>query len=419
MNILLLVLVFIIVLWAIILLLDRYFDLESYGMSVSPGALIWRTKHGLGLLDRIASSSKKLWKIFGIAGAVLCGILMPLIFLNLADKAKNIIISMIAPPAAGGGGVPAIMPLIPGWTIPIGLIIPFLIGIATVLIVHEPAHGITARRVGLPVESTGLLLFLVIPGAFVEPDEDKLKNAPVLDRIQVYGAGSFANIFFGFLCFGLILALIVPLPGLYVGGVFENTPASEELQAGMRLMEIGYEGGSLVEISNYQAFENFMDTTKPKDNIVLITDDEIFTISLENHPNENTGYIGIYTIKSSPRSKLLLTQFAPIFIFWETQSLEASNVNQLLNLQMLQFGKEYTYEFLAPGFLIKTLFWMALLNIGIGLFNLLPLKPLDGGHIAESLSEKVSSKKTAKYVALALSVITLSVVMINLMVWIV
>lgn len=430
MSVIIWVLAIIITIWAIILLIDRYFNLEARGLEVSPGTLIWRTEHGLGFLDRIANSSKRLWKGFGIAAAVVGGILMPLVFLNLADKAVDIISSILAPPTAGGGGVSGVVPLIPGWTVPLGWIIPFLIGIATVLLVHEPAHGIMARRVGLPVKSTGLLLFAVIPGAFVEPDEDKLKKAPVPDRLQVYGAGSFANILFGFLCLGLMLALITPLPGLYLAGVYDNTPANDNLEPGMRLMEIGYVGNTTFQIESYQDFSAFMDNTRPGDNIRAVTDDGAFTFTLISHPqagenltllmeednqtvtaenrDDNNGFLGVST-PYYPVSKLKIGGdiFVSLFMFWESPSLSGGGINQ------------YSYDYHVPGFIMGVLQMMFLLNIGIGLFNLLPLKPLDGGYISECLSEKASSKRTAKYVALALSVITLSIILINLSVWIV
>jgi Zn-dependent protease len=42
--------------------------------------------------------------------------------------------------------------------------------------------------------------------------------------------------------------------------------------------------------------------------------------------------------------------------------------------------------FLFPGDLYRTvLFTMLFMNIGLGLFNLLPIPPLDGSHVLESL----------------------------------
>ncbi|HXQ93167.1 MAG TPA: site-2 protease family protein, partial [Nitrososphaerales archaeon] len=54
-------------------------------------------------------------------------------------------------------------------------LIPFvygIIGIVIAVVVHEGTHGVISRRLGLPVKSTGILFFLIVPiGAFVEIDE--------------------------------------------------------------------------------------------------------------------------------------------------------------------------------------------------------------------------------------------------------
>ena len=42
------------------------------------------------------------------------------------------------------------------------------------IIIHEFSHGILARVENVKINSIGLLLFAIIPGAFVEPDEEKL-----------------------------------------------------------------------------------------------------------------------------------------------------------------------------------------------------------------------------------------------------
>ena len=51
-----------------------------------------------------------------------------------------------------------------------------IIGLCTVLVVHEFGHGIIARVEGVRIKSIGLALFAVIPGAFVEPDEEDVEK---------------------------------------------------------------------------------------------------------------------------------------------------------------------------------------------------------------------------------------------------
>ncbi|KXB04279.1 hypothetical protein AKJ48_03200 [candidate division MSBL1 archaeon SCGC-AAA261O19] len=391
MHILLLILILITGVWAIILLVDRYFDLESHGLDVGPGILLWRTKYGLNALDRISGAWSGGWRFFGIFGMGVGVIFMIAVFVFLILN-TILLFTIGAPPGMGGAGVKL---AVPGMTIPLLL---GVIGFASVLLVHEPAHGIMARRVGLPVKSTGLLLFAVIPGAFVEPDEERLKKASISDRLQVYGAGSFANILFGLLCFGIILALITPLSGLYISGVGENTPAENVgLQPRMHIMGIGYEEDNLITIDNYQVFADFMDNTRPEENILLYTEKTRYNITLEN--KDNQGYIGIWLTASTSRSSLI----HPLSIYGVA-------VFEILGRPIIN---QYAYDAAVPWLLIEVLKWMFTLNILVGLFNLLPLKPLDGGHIAEGLTEKVVSKRTANVIANALSVATLAILLMN------
>jgi membrane-associated protease RseP (regulator of RpoE activity) len=214
-----------------------------------------------------------------------------------------------------------------------------------------------------------------------------------------------------------------------VAGVYDNTPAGENIQVGMRLMEVGYVGDSSIQIHNYQDFDNFMNNTLPGDNIRVVTDSGTFRFTLRSYPTsgenltlvmeddnmdvtfenedyENNGFLGVWTpYYPVPKSKIAGDIFASLIMFWESPSLGGGGISQ------------YSYDYRAPGFVIDLLVWMFILNLGIGLFNLLPLKPLDGGYIAECLSEKVTSRSTAKRVTTILGGISLILLAVNLLAW--
>lgn len=392
MSVLLWIGIFGAVLWGFILLFDRLYDFEAHGISLSPGILMWRTKRGLGVLDRVSGAWRKGWKVFGTLGAGIGAIFM-LIMFALFILNTIVLFTVGAPPGAGGAGVKV---AVPGVTIPLVL---GIIGLATVLLVHEPAHGIVLRRLNLRTKSTGLALFLVIPGAFVEEDEDEFKKASVWERLQVAGAGSFANLLFGVLCFLIVLALVAPLPGLYVNNTIENTPATEAgFQAESRIIRVDNVG-----IDGYRDFDSFMDDTQPGENITLYTEERQYSITLgerENHPEENKGYIGIENFAWSVSKRRFIR---PSWIF-------TAATFEILGRPIIN---QYVYDAPVPWRLIEILKWMFTLNLLVGLFNLLPLKPLDGGHIVECLAEKITSKPTAGAVAKGLSVITLGIILLN------
>lgn len=398
------ILVFLAVFWGVLLLLDKQYDLESRGAEVGPGMLMWRTQRGIGFLDRVASVSNTGWKIFGLSGVVLGVYFMVRVFHLLATNALSFFSTLGAggAGAAGGGGSGGVMPIIPGITTPL---VAGLIAIASVVIVHELSHGVTARRAGLEVESTGVGLLAFLPLAFVEPDEEELESAPLSDKLQVFAAGSFANILLAGLCFGIILASVSPLPGLYVWGTVDNTPAENTLESGMQLTGIGFENKQIHKISGSKDLDRFLENTKPGDNVVIQTDKGDYGLVLDNRKSENEGYIGIYMVESVSRGKILTQTITGIFAFWKSPTVSAG-IN------------EYSYDYHIPGYLIVLLFWMFLFNFGVGLINLSPIGPLDGGRIFSSLFEKVSSESVARYATWGVSVVTLGLLLVNLLPWI-
>nr|AGF93425.1 membrane protein containing Peptidase M50 domain protein [uncultured organism] len=388
MNILIWVGIAAAVIWAVILVLNKLYDLESKGISVSPGMVTWRTKHGLGVLDRIAKAGKRFWKVFGLFGGGIGAILMAVMFALLVLNTV-MLFTVGAPPGTGGAGVRF---AIPGITIPLAA---GIIGLATVLIVHEPAHGVILRKLGMKTKSTGLALFVLIPGAFVEEDEDEFEEASVSNRIQVAGAGPFANIIFAIICFLIILALVSPLSGLYITETAENSPAAMAgLPADSRLIGIDD-----TQIDGYSDLENFMEGASPGQEVVLETTEDRYPIVLGS--DNGDPHIGIRFIAANSISRGTLLRPIGIYSVAISEILRNPIVNQ------------YTYSTSVPWFLVEVLKWIFTLNLLVGLFNLLPLKPLDGGHIVEGLSEKITSKENANRIANGISSVTILIIILN------
>ncbi len=375
--------------WASLVLVNRRYHLEKHGFTITPGMLMWRTKRGLRFIDRVAKSSKRGWRTFGTVGAAIGIFLMAFILFNVAFNAAI----TLTQPTQALPGVRFVLPgIVPGLTI-----FGWLVGIASVLFVHEFAHGFVLRAQGLETKSVGGMVLVAIPGAFVEPDEKQLKKASILKRLRVFGAGSFANILFAFLCLGILLLLLVPKPGIYVYVIAENYPAENVLGPGMRILEIDN-----VPMNTYEDFQSFMDNTHPGDNIQISTDNENFRIELAEHPdNENKGYIGVGTVSARSHS-----EFAnPLFDMGV----------MMLELTGRPVFHSYVYDAYAPWGLIDLIKWMFVLNLGIGMFNLLPMVPLDGGYIFQGMVERASSKRTARRVSHALSIIVLALLIVNFM----
>jgi membrane-associated protease RseP (regulator of RpoE activity) len=133
--------------------------------------------------------------------AILLGGLFLLLVSSIIYYGLFIIFSLYRNLSGGGGELPA-----PGGTLLLpGVNLPLFEGIAALLIilaVHEVAHAILARVGKVPVLSSGLVLFGVIPiGAFVEPDERKLAKKNKLIQTRVLIAGSTSNLYFSIIFF--------------------------------------------------------------------------------------------------------------------------------------------------------------------------------------------------------------------------
>ena len=125
--------------------------------------------------------------------------------------------------------VPGVAPVIPGVTIPL---FAGIIALAIILVVHEFSHGIQARLAKVRIKSIGLILLGIVPfGAFVEPDESKIKKLDARDQDRISIAGVAANMVTSLLFFAVVIAMLyIVFPNVSTGGVLvtsvvANSPA--------------------------------------------------------------------------------------------------------------------------------------------------------------------------------------------------
>ncbi len=113
-------------------------------------------------------------------------------------------------------GVDTISSTSPGGTLLLpGVNLPFFEGILAliaILLVHEVSHAVLARIAKVPIKSSGIVLFGIIPmGAFVEPDEKKLEKLDRVRQTRVLVAGPTANFISSIAFFLLFVALLLLL----------------------------------------------------------------------------------------------------------------------------------------------------------------------------------------------------------------
>ena len=335
--------------WIVLYALFGRREEKEEGLTVDLFVAMWRTKRLLGFIDGIAGKARRFWRAYGDVGIVLGFAGMAYVFYALLKTAMKTVQT--------GGESSGVQLVIPGVTIPLWY---GLIGLAVVMVVHELSHGIVARAENLPLKSVGLVLLAVIPGAFVEPDEEELERASLRSRLRVYGAGSLANVVTAILALLIINFAITPVlqpAGILVSGVLEDSPAFGVLQQGDVIIAMDGE-----QITDMESFINFMNTTKPGQLVALtvIRNGEEINLQLKlgAHPEApEKGYIGIYP---------------------------AQHVVSKIGYENVVLPLFFAF------------YWIYVLNLGIGLMNLFPLVPLDGGRMLDDVVKTYLPERIAK-----------------------
>ena len=348
---LIIVITAIIAFWALVYAIfgRREEENEEEGVAVDLFVIMWRTKRVLGFINRLAAKGKKFWKVYGDVGVALGFLGMAFVFYALLRTA----IATIKTHGEQAG----VQLVIPGLTIPLWY---GLVGLAVVMIVHELSHGVVARADKLPLKSVGLVLFFIIPGAFVEPDEEELKKAPLRTRLRVYGAGSLANLLVALLALLIMNFALTPLlqpAGIEVAGVISDSPASGVLEKGDVIVAING-----TAIKTLEDFEKFINTTRP---------DQTIAITVLREGEEKT-----VTLKLGARDDDPSRPFIGIYLGQHYKS---------------RIGHE---NIVFP--LFFSFYWIYFLNLGIGLMNLFPLVPLDGGRMLDDVLKEYLPESIAK-----------------------
>ncbi len=389
--------------WLVAYLLGQLIDTEAKNLSIYPGMMMWRTKKGKGLLDSISNKAKRFWKGFGSFSAILGSTIM---FGAIGYLTYSVIRYILK--ALGPSGAPSVPSAAAEKIVPIpGLNIPLILGgisLATVLIIHEGCHGVILRNLKIKVKNVGLALFVLIPGAFVEQDDEDFEEADPISRIKVASAGPISNVLFGILCLGLIMVLISPQSGVIITGIGENMPADNAgLEPGDRVMSIDGE-----EMIYQQDFQNFMNQTEPGEVINIRTENgEFLNPELMKDPyGDNNGFLGVNSFGAIQKTEFV----NPLNFFL------AIPYTTLLSYQtpVIPLISESVYNAPVNWFVIELLLWFITLHALVAVFNLLPLKPLDGGHIIDGIAEKVTSGRKKDIIVSIAGSLTLFILLVNI-----
>ncbi len=352
---------------------------------------------------------------------------------------------------------PPVMPLIPYFPQIFGVesLLPpfyfayFLIALLVVAIVHEFFHGIYMSLFKTKIKSTGFAFLGPILGAFVEEDKKQFYKKKNFEQMVVLGAGVFANILFALIFFVLLIVFfyasyapsgyefgdyaygLVSLGGVSSiiadGNFTKINVGNQSFLYPLNLSEFylklnktnassialyfdapairSHLNGAITEINgekinSQQELASFLDRKKPGDNITITTIlkdvEKNYSITLANNPNnESKPFIGI-SQKTVISKGIMGKIIGKITMFKNPSTYYKSRYNPDL--------ATYFYNLI---------WWVALINLFVGLFNMLPLGILDGGRflylavLSVSKKEKIA-EKSFRYATKAIGLIFLA-----------
>lgn len=265
--------------------------------------------------------------------------------------------------------------------------VPFwywLIGIFVIMTSHEFMHAVFARLEKVNIKSFGVILFFVLPiGAFVDPNQKQIDKLKMLSKLRIYAAGSFGN---------LVMAVAIFLVSMLTASIFsamitDGGIGFRQTIAGTPAETVGLSGVIYkindTAVKNDKDFEAFMNSTAVGDAVVVKTSTGSFDIKTIPRPDDSTRpFIGI------------------------------QNITRVYEYKFGGYVPNYVFDTVTVW--LKLLFWIFVLSIGVGLANLLPMKPFDGGYMFEEYFKKLFGKKYGKYAIKAMTIITVALLLSNI-----
>ncbi len=343
---------------------------------------LYKTKIGLKLMNSIAKKVPSLLYVFGYFG-IFIGFLGMIFIFGFVVWASY---RLVFVPAADA----VLAPVLPGISIseqlPVLSFWHWIIAILIVAVVHEFSHGVYARLRNIKVKSSGFAFLGPILAAFVEPDEKQLKKKRIRDQLLVFSAGPFSNIILGILIFLIMAFVFIPIQtnmvevnGIIISSINSTLPIGQSgLTAGHIIQKI--DG---IEVDDVNTITNVLKNKKPGDEVSVVANKTSFNVVLAEYPEDKTrGFLGI-----------------------SFSGYDSSLKNESLS---------WLYGILK--WFNMLLFWTFNISIGVGLFNLLPLGPVDGGRMFHAAMLKITkNERKALRLLNLVSMVVLFLIIVNLM----
>ena len=297
-----------------------------------------------------------------------------------------------------------------------------VVGLSALVVIHELGHMLAAKTMGVKVTEFGFgfgppllkkkigktaySIRIILLGGFVkmagmndeEEGPESYRSKVAWRRAFIIIAGPFAN----------LLTAVLILAALYISGVPTGvTTEVEEVVPGSLAAEAGVQGGDRIvsvdgaEVESWRQFQELVSNRQPGDEVELVVERngerERFSGMLTADPeNPERAIVGV-------RPVVVKTSYGPL----EALELGVERTVEIIGLfgwfiGQLITGKVSFYDSVSSPIGVVGVSsdvasqgaqsfaqLLALISINLAIFNLLPILPLDGGHLFFIAAEKV------------------------------
>jgi membrane-associated protease RseP (regulator of RpoE activity) len=340
---------------------------------------LYKTKIGIKLMDRYAKKFPRILNFLAYISIIMGFLGMIFILYTIIQGTYK----LIADYFIGAAVKPVLAPVLPGVAIPGLPTLGFwhwIIAIFAVAVIHEFSHGVYARLYNLKIKSSGFAFLGPILAAFVEPDEKALVKKSKKEQLAILSAGPFSNILLAIIILLIFNFIFIPLQsnwfvnnGISIVNIEKDSPAElAQLKEGFIIKEINNE-----KINDQRQLPDLIQKSNGE-NIKMLTDKGEFTI--KPYKKDDKFHVGI-SVTNLVTTKDNVPDFVLDLTKW---------INMLL-------------------------FWLWVVSLGIGLFNLLPLGPIDGGRMFYTAMLGLFNEKKARNLFKYISAFCLLLIFINLL----
>ncbi len=320
----------------------------------------------------------------------------------------------------------------------------FIVTLSILIIVHEWGHFITAKRLGIAVERFALgfgptiysrkyngtlYMINIIPlGGYVKMagDErsqchgkpDEFYSKPVGHRALVVFNGPVVNFIFAYVCLFIVFMVGYPDFSTKIGTIMEGYPAQAAgLQVGDQILRVNDE-----KIESWSGLQEAILTSAGDDlQLMIARDGQTMVKTITPKKEMSKSIFGKYRemrlVGVRPAEEIITLKYSPgVAVYKAGRELgKITTMTYKAIFAMLTGSMSVKENVTGPigiFYILKkaaemgtshVLFILGVISASLAIFNLLPVIPLDGGHLfllgVEKFRGRALSPKTDEYIA--------------------